>query len=137
MRYSGFMAELSWTPLSWYEFVGLRHLRCLLWYYATLLTEMNPSLFPVLKKLGKKLVEASSNSDSESGSSSDISSEGLNSSESDDLDDDDDDQSNDSDDSNSAKESIKRKIKVRFIVTLTLGLKALVQSNCPCWLVRT
>uniref|UniRef100_A0A8C8J157 Bromodomain adjacent to zinc finger domain protein 2B n=1 Tax=Oncorhynchus tshawytscha TaxID=74940 RepID=A0A8C8J157_ONCTS len=72
------------------------------------------------EKLCKKLVEASSNSDSESGSSSDISSEGLNSSESDDLDDDDDDQSNDSDDSNSAKESVKRKIKVRFIVTLEL-----------------
>uniref|UniRef100_A0A673ZSG0 Bromodomain adjacent to zinc finger domain 2B n=1 Tax=Salmo trutta TaxID=8032 RepID=A0A673ZSG0_SALTR len=96
----GFMAELSWTPLSWYEFAGLRHLRCLLWYYATLLTEINPSLFLVLKKLSKKLVEASSNSDSES-VSSDISSEGLNSSDSDDLDDDDDDQSNDSDDSNS------------------------------------
>uniref|UniRef100_A0A673ZTP2 Bromodomain adjacent to zinc finger domain 2B n=1 Tax=Salmo trutta TaxID=8032 RepID=A0A673ZTP2_SALTR len=106
---------------------------CLLWYYATLLTEINPSLFLVLKKLSKKLVEASSNSDSES-VSSDISSEGLNSSDSDDLDDDDDDQSNDSDDSNSAKESVKRKIKVRFIVTLILGLKALVQSNCPCWL---
>uniref|UniRef100_A0A8C7TQS1 Bromodomain adjacent to zinc finger domain 2B n=1 Tax=Oncorhynchus mykiss TaxID=8022 RepID=A0A8C7TQS1_ONCMY len=60
------------------------------------------------EKLGKKLFEASSNSDSESGSSSDISSEGLNSSESDDLDDDDDDQSNDSDDSNSAKESEAR-----------------------------
>uniref|UniRef100_A0A8C7WAZ6 Bromodomain adjacent to zinc finger domain 2B n=1 Tax=Oncorhynchus mykiss TaxID=8022 RepID=A0A8C7WAZ6_ONCMY len=59
------------------------------------------------EKLGKKLFEASSNSDSESGSSSDISSEGLNSSESDDLDDDDDDQSNDSDDSNSAKESAR------------------------------
>lgn len=93
---------------------------------------MNPSLFPVLKKLGKKLVEASSNSDSESGSSSDISSEGLNSSESDDLDDDDDDQSNDSDDSDSEKESrVKRTIKVCF------RLQALVQSNCPCWLVRT
>uniref|UniRef100_A0A673ZSV6 Bromodomain adjacent to zinc finger domain 2B n=1 Tax=Salmo trutta TaxID=8032 RepID=A0A673ZSV6_SALTR len=99
-RRTGFMAELSWTPLSWYEFAGLRHLRCLLWYYATLLTEINPSLFLVLKKLSKKLVEASSNSDSES-VSSDISSEGLNSSDSDDLDDDDDDQSNDSDDSNS------------------------------------
>uniref|UniRef100_A0A673ZSH6 Bromodomain adjacent to zinc finger domain 2B n=1 Tax=Salmo trutta TaxID=8032 RepID=A0A673ZSH6_SALTR len=106
-RRTGFMAELSWTPLSWYEFAGLRHLRCLLWYYATLLTEINPSLFLVLKKLSKKLVEASSNSDSES-VSSDISSEGLNSSDSDDLDDDDDDQSNDSDDSNSAKESEAR-----------------------------
>nr|XP_015214187.1 PREDICTED: bromodomain adjacent to zinc finger domain protein 2B isoform X4 [Lepisosteus oculatus]XP_015214188.1 PREDICTED: bromodomain adjacent to zinc finger domain protein 2B isoform X4 [Lepisosteus oculatus]XP_015214189.1 PREDICTED: bromodomain adjacent to zinc finger domain protein 2B isoform X4 [Lepisosteus oculatus]XP_015214190.1 PREDICTED: bromodomain adjacent to zinc finger domain protein 2B isoform X4 [Lepisosteus oculatus] len=50
------------------------------------------------KKLRKKPVESSSNSDSESGSSSDTSSEGVSSSDSEDLEEDDDDDEEDDDD---------------------------------------